>query len=253
MYDVNKIIVFLFVMILLFYMLKLSFFIKQKGNSQTYTFSILFTGILLCGLATFFDMLTPIYNNKYINMIIKICFTGGAIFYISGVVLWGNYTKKIIEDFEKLALKDSMTEIFNRNGMERIYKLISEAKKPFYLGICDLDGLKGINDKFGHLEGDQYIAQAAKIIADAVGNLGYVGRIGGDEFLVFLEYIDRRKVENMADEIKQAVYNISPAKNTGISIGCAVFPDDGENLDTLMKIADKRMYQDKESRKKIRS
>ncbi|KAJ51709.1 diguanylate cyclase (GGDEF)-like protein [Clostridium tetanomorphum] len=250
MWDIEKIIVFLFVVIFLFYMIRLSLFTRQKWQLKTYTFRILFMGLLLITTATFLDMISPVISTKFTYILMRACFTLGAIFYIIGVILWSNYTKEVIEKFEELALKDSMTSLLNRKGMEKIYNTISKGNSPFYVVICDLDEMKKINDKYGHLQGDKYITSTAKIIVDAIGEKGYIGRIGGDEFVIILEYEDIEKVEETVIEIKQSVHEIFPGKNTGISLGYSLFPDDGKTLEDLIKIADERMYNDKQTRKK---
>jgi diguanylate cyclase (GGDEF)-like protein len=250
MNDISKIIVFLFVCGLLIYMLKMTLYMKQKEELKTHTFVVLFVGILACAIATFLDMITPVFNSGIVNLIIRISFTLGAIFYTVGVMLWSNYTKKVIGKYEELALKDSMTEIFNRNGLGKIYKLVSERKKVFYLAMCDLDGLKKINDEFGHLEGDRYIAGTAKVMVETVGNKGYVGRIGGDEFTIILECQETKEVEEILNTIESLVCKICPGKETGISLGYAMFPDEGNNIIDLMKAADKKMYKNKGNKKR---
>lgn len=252
MYDIKKIVVFLFVIMLLFYMIRLSIFTRRKWEFRTHTFSILFLGLLLFTIATFIDMIFPvihIIHAQFIYKFMRICFTSGTIIYILGVILWSNYTKKVIEKFEELALKDSMTDIFNRKGMDKVYKGISKENKPFYVAICDLDGMKKINDRYGHIQGDKYIASTAKIIVDTVGETGYVGRLGGDEFVVILEYQDIQQIEETIATIKWSVHQLFPGKNTGISLGYSLFPDDGDNLEDLIKVADERMYNDKERTK----
>lgn len=251
MYDIKKIIVFLSVIILLFYMIRLSFFTKKTWRLKTHTFSILFIGLLLLTIATFFDMISPMVHIKLIHVFVKICFTLGAVIYILGVILWSNYTMKVIRKFEELALKDSMTDVFNRKGMEKVYKMISESNSSFYVIICDLDEMKKINDRYGHIQGDKYIASTAKIILDAVGQRGYVGRIGGDEFVIILKYEDIQQIEQTMFKIKQSVKQIFPEKNTGISLGYSLFPYEGDTLENLIKVADKKMYNDKNSRKNI--
>lgn len=250
MWDIEKIIVFLFVAVLLFYMIRLSLFTRKKWELKTYTFRILLMGLSLITIATFFDMISPIISTKSIHVFIKACFTLGTIIYIVGIILWSNYTKKVIEKFEELALKDSMTSLFNRKGMERVYKMIYETDSPFYVVICDLDGMKKINDKYGHLQGDKYIASTAKIIIDAIGTKGYIGRIGGDEFVIILEYGDTEQIEGIIFTIKQSVNELFPEKNTGISLGYSLFPNDGKKLEDLIKVADERMYNDKQITKK---
>lgn len=249
MFDIKKIIVFLFVLILLLYMIRLSIFTRRKWQFRTYTFSILFVGLLLFTIATFLDMASPIVKTQHMHILIRILFTLGAIIYTLGVILWSHYTKKVIEKLEEMTLKDAMTGLFNRTGIERVYKTIYESNNPFCVIICDLDGMKKINDKYGHLQGDKYITSTAKIITDAIGKKGYVGRIGGDEFVIILEYQDTQQVQQVLLKIKQLVDEIFTEKNTGISLGYSLFPYDGDALEELIKVADKKMYNDKKIRK----
>lgn len=250
MCDIKKIIVFISVIMLLFYMIRLLHFTRRKWELRTHTFIILFLGLLLFTIATFIDMTFPIIGSQFTYIFMRICFTLGTVIYILGVILWTNYTKKVTEKFEELALKDSMTNIFNRKGIDKVYKMVCESNNPFYVIICDLDGMKKINDKYGHIQGDKYIASTAKIMVDAIGKKGYVGRIGGDEFVIILEYQDIEQIEQAIFSIKQSVKQIFSEKNTGISLGYSLFPSDGDNLEDLIKVADIRMYSEKESRRK---
>ncbi|WMJ80539.1 GGDEF domain-containing protein [Clostridium sp. MB40-C1] len=249
MYEIEKIIVFLFVVILLLYMIRLSFFTRREWGLETHTFKVLFIGVLLITIATFFDMLSPMINTKFIHIFMKICFTLGAVVYIVGIILWSDYTKKVIKKFEELAIRDPMTGVFNRKGMEKVYKVFFEENSPFCLVICDLDKMKEINDEYGHLEGDKYIVGTSKIILDIIKGKGYVGRIGGDEFVIILEYEDIQQIQEIIFTIKQSVHEILHEKNTGISLGYSLFPNDGDTLEDLIKVADERMYNDKGSRK----
>ena len=157
----------------------------------------------------------------------------------------------MINRFEEIALTDAMTGALNRNGIEKIYNQLVHAKSSFYVIICDLDGTKRINDSLGHLVGDKYINSTTKIMSDIIGLKGYIARIGGDEFVILLEYIDIQKLEEIIFEIKQAVYRILPEKNTGISFGYSLFPSDEVTFEGLIKIADEKMYDDKQRRKHL--
>ncbi|MBM7872234.1 diguanylate cyclase (GGDEF)-like protein [Clostridium pascui] len=250
MCDIKKIIVFISVVTLLFYMIRLLHFTRRKWELRTHTFIILFLGLLLFTIATFIDMVFSIIGSKFTYIFMRTCFTLGTVIYISGVILWTNYTKKVIEKFEELALKDPMTNIFNRKGIDKVYKRVCKSNNPFYVIICDLDGMKKINDKYGHVQGDKYIVSTAKIMTDAIGEKGYVGRIGGDEFIIIGEYQDINQIEQAVFTIQSLVYQIFSEKNTGLSIGYSLFPSDGDTLEDLIKVADIRMYSDKASKRK---
>lgn len=75
----------------------------------------------------------------------------------------------MINQLEKSALTDSMTGVLNRNGIEKNYNILINARSSFYVIVCDLDGTKKINDSLGHLAGDKYINSTTKIMTDVIG------------------------------------------------------------------------------------
>ena len=119
MIQPQKIIVFLFVLLLLFYMIRLLISTKQNQKFKTYPFVVLIGGLILLIIATFLDMVN--FNNikNQIFDIQKLCYTLGAIIYVIGVILWSNFTHRMIKQLEKITLYDPMTSILNRNGLEK--------------------------------------------------------------------------------------------------------------------------------------
>lgn len=247
MIEFRKLLIFLAVAILLFYMIKLLYFTKKKWPLESYTFVILIGGISLITLATFLDLIRKIFDDELIDKIVKGGFTLGAIIYIIGVILWSNFTKTMMNKLEKSAMTDHMTGILNRNGIEKIYDSVAREKNPFFVIVCDLDGTKMVNDTYGHIEGDYYIDESTKIIANVVGLRGHVSRIGGDEFVILLSYTTIDALNDMIKNIKKKVSDIYSNKNLGISVGYSIFPRDGKYLTDLIKVADKNMYEDKKS------
>lgn len=167
-------------------------------------------------------------------------------------MLWGNYTKKAIEKFEKIALTDPMTGALNRKGLEDIYNKLIKVGNSFYVILCDLNGTKRINDTFGHLNGDKYISNTTKILMNIIGVKGNVARIGGDEFIILLNYVEDDELNQIVSKIKYQVHEFLPQENTGISLGYSLFPKDGIDFNTLINVADKKMYNDKKSAKMYR-
>ncbi len=247
MVEFQKIIVFIFALVLLFYMIKLFIFTKRSWKFRTHTFVVLIGGLTLLTIATFLDMIVYMGNYKFMYIIIKVFFTLGALIYVSGVILWSNYTQKMINQFEKTALTDCMTGLVNRNGIEKIFNMLINTRSSFYVIVCDLDGTKKINDSLGHLAGDKYITSSTKIMTNIIKLKGNIARIGGDEFVILLEHIDIQELQLIMLEIKQAIYEILPKKNSGISIGYSLFPADGVTFEDLIKIADQKMYEDKQN------
>ena len=182
----------------------------------------------------------------------QLLFTLGAVIFVIGMILWSEYTQRLTKKFERIALTDPLTGVLNRKGIEEIYHMALKEGSPFYVILCDLDGTKKINDKFGHLEGDDYIISTTKIIKKVIGLSGCIARIGGDEFIIFLNFMKVQELNRMIYRIKKMVSDIYIEGFGGISCGYAESPKDGVNLDVLISIADKIMYEDKKSRSRQR-
>jgi diguanylate cyclase (GGDEF)-like protein len=249
MIEISKIVVFMFVVFLFFHILNLTFFTRKKWKFESKTFILLIIGTSILMLGTFIDIFYPLSNNQILHAFIKICLSAGAIIYVIGMISWSNYTKRMILKFEEMALVDPLTGAYNRIGIERIFSHHSELDLPFYLVVCDLDGTKLINDEFGHLVGDEYIRKAIRIINDKVEGFGNVSRIGGDEFVIIFNNTENNVLEETLTKIKKSISTIFKDKSTGISIGFAKYPYDGKSFESLLLVADKEMYLDKEKNK----
>lgn len=245
MMEFRKVVVFLFVAVLLFYMTRLFYFTKKKWQVKKRVFIILIGGLALISIATFLDMLSNVMNCPLVYAIIKVFLTAGGITYIIGIILWTRFTMEMMIELENTTLTDYMTGALNRSGIEKAYNSYTKAKRPFYLLVCDLNGTKSINDTFGHSEGDNYITKVSDIIRASIGLKGYLARIGGDEFVILVECLDKHEVENLICNIKRQVYEIYNVKYAGISMGYTKYPDDGKILNELLEAADKKMYYDK--------
>ncbi len=224
---------------------------NKKGES--YIFIILISGLSLLAVATFFDMLARAMNNNNIYFIIKSCFSIGGILYIVGIILWSNFTKKMINDLERIVLIDSLTGVLNRNGLIRIFDTMVNNKESFYIIVCDLDGTKKINDTLGHIEGDRFIYNTSQVLINIIGSHGHVSRFGGDEFVVILKHKELFEVEEYIFNIKEKIAALYLQDNFGISIGYCSFPLEGQSFEQLIRVADSRMYEDKEINKKYYS
>jgi diguanylate cyclase (GGDEF)-like protein len=158
----------------------------------------------------------------------------------------------------RLALFDPLTGLPNRHLIEdRIAQAITGQRRNrttvCLLLFIDLDGFKYINDRYGHKAGDAVLQGVADRVQDAVREADTVGRWGGDEIIVLLENVDRRKIPLLIDNIRKAAeaplaYG-AHILQVGASIGSALAPDDGESLGDLVRTADSNMYQNKQKRR----
>jgi len=162
------------------------------------------------------------------------------------------------DELKKLAHYDSLTGLANRTLVtEQLSLLLARCqreKNQVAVLFLDLDGFKAINDNYGHQVGDKLLVSVAKKLRAALRNSDVIGRLGGDEFIVLIETgSGGLKPEQVSAKIKhslsKAVSIDGHSVQIGVSIGIAIYPDDGESLDTLISISDTNMYTDKNARK----
>lgn len=155
------------------------------------------------------------------------------------------------------AARDSMTRLLNRGTMEDRIKeeleSVEEGQSYAYIAI-DLDNFKQINDVYGHWVGDRVIMSVSNILREVYGNHAHIGRMGGDEFAVFLPDVnDRMQIESQADEVLHRLRRqkemIGMAEEPTASIGIAFGPEDGTSFRELYHRADEALYQVKKEEK----
>ena len=147
------------------------------------------------------------------------------------------------EAMRRSALQDPLTGLCNRRGLDgRIeYEIArhSRERRRFAVIAIDLDGFKGVNDRFGHGAGDEVLRDVAGALAAAVREQDTVARLGGDEFCVLAPETDRGGAANLGIKLDRAIRRVT----TGLealsgSIGVAVFPDDGRDALSVLEAAD---------------
>jgi diguanylate cyclase (GGDEF)-like protein/putative nucleotidyltransferase with HDIG domain len=118
------------------------------------------------------------------------------------------------------------------------------------LMVCDMDGFKKINDRFGHLEGNRVLRLFAQALKDSCRGYDYVARMGGDEFVVIAPGLAAdaavKKVEQLRPLARQAGFEVCGEEILSLSVGIAVSPEDGIDAEQLLTQADRRMYMEKQ-------
>lgn len=153
------------------------------------------------------------------------------------------------------AERDSMTGIYNRATAEAKTRSLMAEKEPGILVLIDLDDLKGINDTFGHEYGDKAIKGITQVMQSHFRESDVLGRIGGDEFLVYLPGA-ADKIDSISGSLTSMLRKLSGIsvgangeRRIHCSVGCAVQSPDAGTFDVLFKQADKALYHVKRSGK----
>ena len=157
-----------------------------------------------------------------------------------------------------LANFDTLTGLSNRSHlMDRMYHAQYHAdryNKRLGVIFLDLDGFKGINDNYGHDIGDEVLKTIAQRLRGAVRRDDTVARLGGDEFVVLIEDVSSGQevagvLHKLKDAITQPIRVDHMDLRVGASLGAAIYPDDGKELNELLNLADSAMYRDKQQRR----
>lgn len=169
---------------------------------------------------------------------------------------------RMFEMYQKtlmLSRYDGLTGLMNRRYFENIFEeKISRAlynKGQLLVVLFDLDGLKRVNDTYGHQAGDTYIKEFVATLKEAFEEPDVLARIGGDEFTGIFENVDLALLIHKIEVIRQAFGErlLQSGNDTfkgGFSYGLSVYPDHSDNMYELQKIADEKMYKDKQNRKR---
>jgi diguanylate cyclase (GGDEF)-like protein/PAS domain S-box-containing protein len=147
----------------------------------------------------------------------------------------------------RVSRTDPLTGCLNRRGFEeRAAAEIGAMNRRERCGailVLDIDHFKPVNDTYGHAAGDELLCWVAGTIERTVRAADAVGRLGGDEFAVLLPEIGPEHARELATRIEQALAERAP-----VSLGLAVFPDDGNSLQDLTRSADMRLYASRRGR-----
>ncbi|WP_052144716.1 sensor domain-containing diguanylate cyclase [Halalkalibacter okhensis] len=154
------------------------------------------------------------------------------------------------DQLRQLAFYDDLTELPNRKLLDiQLKKALARSKRHNHTLVTmfiDLDGFKKVNDTYGHECGDRLLKEVANRLNESVREEDLIFRLGGDEFIIICEEADKEEASHIAERILFAVSQSFLIKDFEVSvspsIGISLFPEDGQNRETLIENADKAMY-----------
>lgn len=165
----------------------------------------------------------------------------------------------MVQKLNRMWIYDTLTGVFNRAGFFKFApNIIREAiskKKQLFVLFLDLDGLKSINDRYGHDEGDSFIRAMGNILSNVRGHGELLMRYGGDEFVMMAQDFTREKADAYIGRIDQGIneYNAGSGKPylLAASMGYSIVePYENMNIEDLIESADREMYKVKNEKKR---
>ena len=223
---------------------------EGDGEPRLYIFSPLHYMDRNYGYLVFADSTFPIGNPLYIIWLNSI---GSSVENMRKHTMLINAMVKL----DDANIRDPLTGVYNRFGMERYFAILKERcidKQMFlHFSFADIDGLKKINDVFGHEEGDRIIRDTGRILQEEAGD-AYVVRYGGDEFVVMGTVFSEQEVESYWTRVQKVIdaYNAKHEGGAEMSISSGydlIRLDPYSLLDDCIGEADKRMYLEKKRKK----
>jgi diguanylate cyclase (GGDEF)-like protein len=233
--------------------------------------------ILNKGIKTINDSDRKTLQDKWLNLEIKqgldqsrvmtlvLQIAGLSLVIIVGFLIWNfslrrevDLRRKVEEKMRFMAGHDDLTQLPNRSLLiERLQTALHQHARHnemLALMFIDLDGFKQVNDQYGHDLGDEMLVKLSALLSHCVRKTDTVARFGGDEFVILLTgLVDRDDAAIVAEKILlylQEPLSLSVCQATvGASIGIAIYPQDGTDVTSLLKAADKLMYQVKQQGK----
>jgi diguanylate cyclase (GGDEF)-like protein len=153
---------------------------------------------------------------------------------------------RLFEQVRLLAVTDSLTGLSNYrtliNVMESEIQRSRRTGRPFSILLLDLDGLKAINDQYGHLAGSRAICRLASVLRIHSRAMDTAARYGGDEFAVVLPEAGEEAAVSVSRRICERLEKDGELPRVTVSVGAAVFPRDGESIEELFNAADRALY-----------
>lgn len=204
----------------------------------------------LIGALAVYDETSGSFTDDHRRLLDRVCEQAAVV--VNNSILY--------EQTRKDSLTDPLTGLSNARSMvTQLARELARAerlKSEVSLLVMDLDGFKGINDRYGHHIGDRALREIARVLRAGIRPYDMCARYAGDEFVVALSGCGAEEAEAKRLELQKAIEAIPFEVRAGCyvklgsSFGSASYPRDGESYDTLLATADKRMYEDKARRKR---
>ena len=227
----------------------LAFFMKSHLHALLWNAIFVATGILLVILDRT-DILPIYYDHIQLRQAL-----GAYIAVTALIYFYSNLINRLLEILRDKAIRDPLTGLYNRDfvfeTLEKIFERLKRGDDNSYcIAYIDLDRFKTVNDRYGHQEGDRILTEIARELSESFRKGDIIGRIGGDEFLIIIYRCDPEKIEERLMSIKERVRSSSDYRGISLSYGVAVITNEEPSVDSVIRKADRKMYDMKRSSKR---
>jgi diguanylate cyclase (GGDEF)-like protein len=155
--------------------------------------------------------------------------------------------RKLVRRLRDLSMSDALTELANyRRLMDVLEHEIDRSHRtehPFAVLLFDLDRLKTVNDRYGHLVGNRALCRVADVLRDTCRAVDTAARYGGDEFALVLPETHGPAAMTVAERVRRQLAQDTEHPPISVSVGLAVYPEDGDTIEALIGSADMRLYE----------
>jgi diguanylate cyclase (GGDEF)-like protein/PAS domain S-box-containing protein len=154
--------------------------------------------------------------------------------------------RELEDRLRRQAASDPLTGLANYRRVVDVLdmeiKRCERTRRKFAVLLFDLDGLKFINDHYGHMIGSQALCRVADVLSFCCRDIDTAARFGGDEFALVLPETNVEAAKQVARRICESVANDGMGPKLSISVGAAIYPQDGDSIESLLREADSRLY-----------
>jgi diguanylate cyclase (GGDEF)-like protein len=216
-------------------------FRKEKNGGSLYDYSLFLVASLnvACHIAAAFSR--HLLDGPF--FLAELSKTAGYVVMLCGALL---DQARLFDQVRTLAVSDSLTGLANYRRlisvMEAELDRSRRTQRPFSVALFDMDGLKAINDQYGHLTGSRAIVRLGKVLRNHSRAIDTAARYGGDEFAIVLPEAGKDIASRIVSRIRERMSAETEAPALSASAGVAAFPEDGDTPEKLLAAADRALY-----------